>query len=505
MTDDELNQILTKENAAIVAPAGHGKTEMITEVVEKASGKQLVLTHTNAGVYALEDRLRKRGVSTDKFHVSTIASYCQRWCQSYRLNSNFWFEMPRNKTEICKYYQNLYEGMINLLVQDWVGKILKSTYTGIIVDEYQLLQARLCGASAVLLIASVLDVRECRRLMAVARELGMEVLLELHGEDELSYAGLMPDVCGVNNRNLGTFVTDVDNSFRLVSRLPEGMCKVSESGISTSGTMVSLRRAGFNGFLIGESFMKAERPGKELRRYVDEVERLERERAGAPFYIKVCGLSESGNACRVMSLGVDMVGFIFHEGSRRHVSPAQMDALHADAAGKPCAVRRPLKVGVFVDARQNEIVSAVKRYGLDCVQMHGNESVGQLAGLRNALDAEAKRGVKIIKALGIATREDVMQGVAYAGVADMLLFDAKGKAAGGTGKRFDWSLLDAYDGSLPFILSGGIGPESVAGIAAVSHPKLAGIDLNSRFETAPGVKDVEALARFIGEIKALRK
>ena len=137
MTDDELNQILTKENAAIVAPAGHGKTEMITEVVEKASGKQLVLTHTNSGVYALEDRLRKRGVSTDKFHVSTIASYCQRWCQSYRLNSNFWFEMPRNKTEICKYYKNLYEGMINLLAQDWVGKILKSTYTGIIVDEYQ--------------------------------------------------------------------------------------------------------------------------------------------------------------------------------------------------------------------------------------------------------------------------------------------------------------------------------------------------------------------------------
>ena len=385
------------------------------------------------------------------------------------------------------------------------GVVLPILYKNFIVDEYQLLQARLCGASAVLLIASVLDVRECRRLMAVARELGMEVLLELHGEDELSYAGLMPDVCGVNNRNLGTFVTDVDNSFRLVSRLPEGMCKVSESGISTSGTIVSLRRAGFNGFLIGESFMKAKRPGKELRRYVDEVERLERERAGAPFYIKVCGLSESGNACRVMSLGVDMVGFIFHEGSRRHVSPAQMDALHADAAGKPCAVRRPPKVGVFVDARQNEIVSAVKRYGLDCVQMHGNESVGQLAGLRNALDAEAKRGVKIIKALGIATREDVMQGVAYAGVADMLLFDAKGKSAGGNGKRFDWSLLDAYDGPLPFILSGGIGPESVAGIAAVSHPKLAGIDLNSRFETAPGVKDVEALARFIGEIKALRK
>lgn len=385
------------------------------------------------------------------------------------------------------------------------GVVLPVLYKNFIVDEYQLFQARLCGASAVLLIASVLDMQECRRLMAVARELGMEVLLELHGKGELDYAGLMPDVCGINNRNLGTFVIDVDNSFRLASRLPAGVCKVSESGISGSDTIVSLRLAGFNGFLIGESFMKAERPGEELARYVREVEGVEREHSGTPFYIKVCGLRETGNVDEVASLGVDMLGFIFHEGSRRHVSPQQMDALCGVADGARRAGRRPLKVGVFVDAPQDEIVSAVKLYGLDCVQMHGGESVGRLAALRNALDAEAKRGVRIIKALSIATREDVMQGSAYAGVADMLLFDTKGEAAGGNGKRFDWNLLDAYDGPLPFLLSGGIGPECVADIAAVNHPKLAGIDLNSRFETSPGVKDVDALARFIGEIKALRK
>lgn len=385
------------------------------------------------------------------------------------------------------------------------GVVLPILYKNFIVDEYQLFQARLCGASSVLLIASVLDMQECRRLMAVARELGMEVLLELHGEGELDYAGLMPDVCGVNNRNLGTFVTDVDNSFRLASRLPAGVCKVSESGISGSDTIVSLRLAGFNGFLIGESFMKAERPGEELARYVREVERQERERSATPFYIKVCGLREPGNVGEVASLDVDMLGFIFHEGSRRHVSPQQMDALCGVADGARRAGRRSLKVGVFVDAPQDDIISAVKRYGLDCVQMHGGESVGRLAALRNALDAEAKRGVRIIKALSIATREDVMQGSAYAGVADMLLFDTKGEAAGGNGKRFDWNLLDAYDGPLPFLLSGGIGSECVADIAAVSHPRLAGIDLNSRFETSPGMKYVDALARFIGEIKALRK
>lgn len=251
--------------------------------------------------------------------------------------------------------------------------------------------------------------------------------------------------------------------------------------------------------------MKAERPGEELARYVREVEGVERERSGTPFYIKVCGLREPGNVGEMASLGVDMLGFIFYEGSCRHVSPQQMDALCGVADGERRGGRRPLKVGVFVDAPQDDIISAVKRYGLDCVQMHGGESVGRLAALRNALDAEAKRGVRIIKALSIATREDVMQGSAYAGVADMLLFDTKGEAAGGNGKRFDWNLLDAYDGPLPFLLSGGIGPECVAGIAAVSHPRLAGIDLNSRFEMSPGVKDVEALARFIDGIKALRK
>lgn len=137
MTDDELNEILNRKNAAIIAPAGHGKTEMITELVDKARGKQLVLTHTNAGVKALQERLRRRHVPSDKFHVSTIASYCQSWCHCYRQNSNFHLEMPRNRADTCLYYQELYEGMANLLSLEWVGQILKATYTGIIVDEYQ--------------------------------------------------------------------------------------------------------------------------------------------------------------------------------------------------------------------------------------------------------------------------------------------------------------------------------------------------------------------------------
>ena len=137
-------------------------------------------------------------------------------------------------------------------------------YKNFIIDEYQLFQARLCGASAVLLIAADLTKQECQVLMRIAHELGMEVLLEMHSEAELEYAEQEPDMCGINNRNLGSFVTDVQNSFRLAELLPKDAVKVSESGISNPATVRALRAAGFRGFLIGENFMKAADPGKAL-------------------------------------------------------------------------------------------------------------------------------------------------------------------------------------------------------------------------------------------------
>ena len=148
------------------------------------------------------------------------------------------------------------------------GVTLPVLYKNFVIDEYQLFQARLCGASAVLLIAADLRIDHCRDLLRMAHELGMEVLLEIHGEKELDYVELEPDMCGVNNRNLGTFITDVNNSFQLASRLPQDMCKVSESGISNPETVRQLRMAGFNGFLIGENFMKTADPGAALKSFL---------------------------------------------------------------------------------------------------------------------------------------------------------------------------------------------------------------------------------------------
>ena len=137
-----------------------------------------------------------------------------------------------------------------------------------IVDEYQLFQARHIGADAVLLIAADLKKEEVRSFTDLAHELALEVLLELHAEHELDYADLPVDAIGVNNRNLGTFVTDVQNSFRLAARLPQDSVLVSESGISNPDVFRLLRVAGYRGFLIGETFMKADDPGEALHQFI---------------------------------------------------------------------------------------------------------------------------------------------------------------------------------------------------------------------------------------------
>lgn len=144
-------------------------------------------------------------------------------------------------------------------------------YKNFIIDEYQLFQARLCGASAVLLIAADLSKEECRSLLSTAHGLGLEVLLEMHSEEELEYAEMEPDMCGINNRNLGTFITDVQNSFRLAELLPKDSVKVSESGISNPDTVKALRLAGFRGFLIGETFMKTSDPGEALKEFISKL------------------------------------------------------------------------------------------------------------------------------------------------------------------------------------------------------------------------------------------
>ena len=199
-------------------------------------------------------------------------------------------------------------------------------------------------------------------------------------------------------------------------------------------------------------------------------------------YIKVCGMTEGKNIRAVEALGADFIGMIFYPASPRKVVGIP-DYLPETAA----------RVGVFVNASEAEILEKVVAYGLDLVQLHGDES----PEFCSRLDG---RGVGVIKAFSVSSESDLARTSAYEGLCRYYLFDTPTAGRGGSGKRFDWSLLQAYSGETPFLLSGGIGPESAAALSEFSHPMLAGYDLNSRFESEPGVKDVALLGQFLYKI-----
>lgn len=202
--------------------------------------------------------------------------------------------------------------------------------------------------------------------------------------------------------------------------------------------------------------------------------------------VKVCGMREAENIRAVEALGVDWMGFIFWEHSSRNVGqrPAYLP-------------ERAKRVGVFVDESLDVVCQHVEAFGLDVVQLHGSESPAYLRDLRSSCDAR----LLIVKAFSIATRDDLLQTSLYEGLAGYFLFDTKAQLVGGNGRKFDWSVLAHYDGSTPFLLSGGIGPDDAYRLSAFSHPRLAGIDLNSRFEAAPAQKNVELLKQFLYDIQ----
>ena len=217
--------------------------------------------------------------------------------------------------------------------------------------------------------------------------------------------------------------------------------------------------------------------------------------------IKVCGMRDARNIREVSQLGVDMIGMIFYPKSPRYV---EMQSSHAGIIPDYVkedfnikSAKSPARVGVFVDDMVQNIVTRVVNYHLDYIQLHGNEPREMCENLRATLDPDIQPGIKIIKAISVSDASDIQKYKEYVGAVDLFLFDTKCKTVGGSGRQFDWQVLEQYDGEVPFLLSGGIGPEDVARIHAFHHPKCIGFDLNSRFEIEPGVKDVEKLKGFL--------
>lgn len=205
-------------------------------------------------------------------------------------------------------------------------------------------------------------------------------------------------------------------------------------------------------------------------------------------------MREPENIRAISQTGITWMGMIFWPKSSRYVS----DLAVADAI--PDGITR---VGVFVNQSKAEIADIAHRCSLDVIQLHGSESAEYIRQLRPMLHEDCK----VMKAISVENAEDIKKATDYESdasspIADLLLFDTKCKTVGGSGKQFDWSVLDGYNGNLPFLLSGGIGPDDAERLAYFHHPKMIGIDLNSRFETAPGIKAAATLASFIKEVSS---
>jgi phosphoribosylanthranilate isomerase len=211
-------------------------------------------------------------------------------------------------------------------------------------------------------------------------------------------------------------------------------------------------------------------------------------------------MRDADNIRDISALGVDMIGLIFYPPSPRYVQQFSSGAgIIPDYA--PDMGKTPLRVGVFVDDMPQNIVTRVYNYKLDYIQLHGNEPRETLENLRATIDPDIKPKVKIIKAISVSSAEDIKKYKEYVGAADLFLFDTKCKTVGGSGEQFDWQVLQAYDGDVPFLLSGGIGPDDAERIKNFHHPKCIGIDLNSKFEIEPALKDVEKLKQFLVKVK----
>ena len=214
--------------------------------------------------------------------------------------------------------------------------------------------------------------------------------------------------------------------------------------------------------------------------------------------IKVCGMRDAENIREVERLGIDMMGFICWEGSPRFVREV------------PAYLPDCQRVGIFVNPSLDYVLERTKAFGFNFIQLHGTESPEFCKAVRE------KTGCKVIKAISIQTPsnsplkgEDKSLGKenslplreGWGGSVTFLLFDTKCPTIGGSGQKFNWDILSSYRGELPFLLSGGIGPEDAEQLRQFHHEKCLGFDINSRFEVEPGIKDIEAIKNFISSIR----
>ena len=362
-----------------------------------------------------------------------------------------------------------------------------------IIDEYQIYQAKVWGASAILLICACLDVPTLTKFRELADSLGLSSLVEAHDEHEVQMAiDCGARIIGVNNRNLKDFTVDVQNSVRLRNLVQDDVIFVSESGLETPEDIQVLRDNNIGVALMGETFMRS--PNK-----VEKLAYL----YGPTYYtpkVKMCGISKVETIPAVVEAKPDYMGLVFAP-SKRQVTVDQAKTLVAELHkqytkrynnGAEQSNNDEIKtVGVFVNETLDNLVSIATETNLDAVQLHGDEDEAFIQSIKERSNVEVWKAVQIRNAADAEAWIDSS--------ADMLLFDAYHKdERGGTGEVFDWSCLDEFE--RPFMLAGGIDSTNVA--RAIRTVRPYGIDISSGIETK-GVKDDEKIKAFTNIVRTI--
>ena len=368
-----------------------------------------------------------------------------------------------------------------------------------IIDEYQIYQAKVWGASAILLICACLDVPTLTKFREIADSLGLSSLVEAHDEAEVQMAiDCGARIIGVNNRNLKDFTVDVQNSVRLRNLVQDDVIFVSESGLETPEDIQVLRDNNIGVALMGETFMRS--PNK-----VEKLAYL----YGSTYYtpkVKMCGISKVETIPAVVDAKPDYMGLVFTP-SKRQVTVDQaktlVEELHKQYANRynrdaeqysnqTLIHQESIKtVGVFVNETVESLLKIAKEVKLDVIQLHGDEDESFIQTLKEQSNVEVWKAVQVRSAADAEAWIDSS--------ADMLLFDAYHKdERGGMGEVFDWSCLDEFE--RPFMLAGGIDSTNVA--RAIRTVRPYGIDISSGIETE-GVKDDEKIKAFTNIVRTI--
>ena len=364
-----------------------------------------------------------------------------------------------------------------------------------IFDAYQVYESAAAGADALLLIVGALDDLTLVRLREVAEnELRIDALVEVHTHDELARAlAAGARLIGVNNRDLRTFQVSVATSRELACLAPPDALLVSESGL-TPADVGELHKAGYNGFLVGESLMRAEDPAKGIRDLIGEPEPL----APRSVFVKICGITNLQDARAAVEAGADMLGFNFYRASPRFVEPATArEIIAAVRAETRSAQARVTMLGVFVNESVENVVRIAELSDLDGIQLHGDETTEFCRELKR--QAPQRFAVKVVHSNGGANFPDLRS---YA--VDAFMLDAYDpNLRGGTGRTADWTVAREAAQKLPrLFLAGGLSPKNVAEAIAAVRPYA--VDACSALELSPGKKDHARVKEFVAAVRAVK-